>query len=150
MKRWIGGMIAALFLLPLGAAVDAPPPADSPPVRFTAVDVFVDPKGEPLAAYQFELTARGGDVTLVGVEGGDHPAYLQPPYYDPAANLQKRIVIAAFNTGANLPRQKTRVARIMLQVKGPGPQYAARLDVAASADATPIHADISVAQGATP
>jgi len=153
MKRWISGMVVAICLLPLGGVGEGPPPgatSDEASVRFTGVDVYVDPKGEPLAAYQFELKARGAEVTLVGVEGGDDPAYLQPPYYDPKANLQNRIVIAAFNTGAKLPRQKTRVARIMLRVKGSGPQYSAKLEVAASADARPIHADISVVEGATP
>ena len=61
-----------------------------------------------------------GDVKLVGIEGGEHAAFAQPPYYDPKALLNERIVIAAFNTaGADkLPSGKTRVARLMVRVDG--------------------------------
>jgi len=121
------------------------------PVRFTSVDIYIDPNGRPLAAYQFELTAQGADATLVGVEGGEHQAFAQPPYYDPRANLNKRIVIAAFNTGEDLPRQRTRVATVMLRVKGAvPPRFSATLQVAADASADPIHAGISVSEGAQP
>lgn len=119
--------------------------------RFAWVDVYVDPGGRPLAAYQFELKARGAGVTLVGVEGGDPGAYAEPPFYDPRANLHDRIVIAAFNTGDDLPRTRTRVARVMVRVSGPGrPRYSATLVVAASTDARPIDAVVSVSEGAAP
>ena len=119
--------------------------------RFAFVDAFVDSKDQPLAAYQFELSARGPGVTLVGVEGGDAPAFAEPPYYDPKANLQNRIIIAAFNTGANLPHGRTRVARVMVRLTGNRTTaWSAKLDVAASADAKPINADIQVSQGETP
>ena len=75
--------------------------------RFAFVDAYVDSGNESLAAYQFELSAHGPGVTLVGVEGGDAPAFAEPPYYDPKANLQNRIIIAAFNTGSNLPHGRT-------------------------------------------
>jgi hypothetical protein len=104
-----------------------------------------------LAAYQFELTAQGAGVTLVGVEGGDHPAYAEPPYYDPKANLRNRIVMAAFNTGDDLPHGRTRVARVMVRITGAAdPVWSAKLDVAASPDAKPIDATISVSEGAAP
>jgi hypothetical protein len=125
------------------------PATKSSDVRFAWVDAFIDPLGQPLAAYQFELTAEGADVTLVGVEGGEHPAYVEPPYYDPKANLQNRIVIAAFNTGDDLPKTRTRVARVMVRVSRTGqPRYSAKLDVCASNDVKPINASISVSEGA--
>lgn len=143
--------------LALGAAenpLDRPatiPGAASERIRFEWVDAYIDPQGHSLAAYQFELKAMGADVALVGVEGGEHPAYVEPPYYDPKANLHNRIVIAAFNTGENLPSTKTRVARIMVRVSGTAdPKYSAKLEVAASADARPIEANISVIEGAAP
>ena len=152
---------AARILLLLGCALGAgafEPPKDAPStspatqpsnVRFVWVDAFIDPQGQPLAAYQFELKAEGADVTLVGVEGGEHPAYVEPPYYDPKANLQNRIIIAAFNTGDDLPKTRSRVARVMVRVSGTGrPHYSARLDVCASSDAKPINASISVTEGA--
>ncbi|HEY2584964.1 MAG TPA: hypothetical protein VGI81_04265, partial [Tepidisphaeraceae bacterium] len=119
--------------------------------RFAFVDAYVDSKDQSLAAYQFELTAQGAGVTLVGVEGGDHPAYAEPPYYDPKANLRNRIVMAAFNTGDDLPHGRTRVARVMVRITGAAdPVWSAKLDVAASPDAKPIDATISVSEGAAP
>ena len=147
-------LLIALVAVLIGGA--ARPPDELPAIgrqispRFTFVDVYIDPKSQPLAAYQFELTARGADVTLAGVEGGEHAAYAQPPYYDPKANVQNRIIIASFNTGDDLPRRRTRVARIMLRVSGGNPIYSSHLQIAASSEAKPIAADISVAEGAAP
>jgi len=118
--------------------------------RFEAIGVYIDPHGKPLAAYQFELVAEQGDVTLVGIQGGDHPAYSDPPYYDTHALLADRIVVAAFNTGSDLPANRTRIATLMVRVGGNiEPKYNARLQVAASSDAKPIAADISV-EGVNP
>lgn len=117
-------------------------------VRFGAVDVYIDPAGKPLAAYQFELKAKGGDVKLIGIEGGEHPAFRGPPYYDTRANVADRIVIAGFDTGHDLPAGRTRVARLMVAVTG-APDYAAQLQVAANADGRPIDATISVSDAAT-
>ena len=118
-----------------------------PPItKFAAVDVFVDSGAAALAAYQFELKVTAGNVTLVGVEGGEHSAFSRPPYYDPAALAQQRIVVAAFDTGSDLPRGKTRVARLMVRVSGDAaPAYDATLAVAASPEAKHIPATLSVA-----
>jgi hypothetical protein len=114
-------------------------------VRFGVVDVFIDSGPLPLAAYQFELKVTAGDVTLVGVEGGEARAYRQPPYYDPAALARQRIVIAAFDVGSDLPRGKSRVARLMVRVRGAAmPAYEATLSAAAAEDGTPVPATISV------
>jgi hypothetical protein len=146
-------LFMGVLFMPLGVEVAQPDdkptaPATERVARFTFVDAYIDPKGRPLAAYQFELTTQGADVALVGVEGGEHPAFTEPPYYDPKANLQNRIVIAAFNTGDNLPRTRTRVARVMLRVTGTSsPTYSAKLDVAASSNATPLDAAITLSEG---
>lgn len=136
-------MMAAL----LDGQASAPRRAESRnQVRFLAIDIFVDAGATPLAAYQFELKVTAGDVTLVGVEGGEHRAFKSPPYYDPKALLQQRIIVAAFDTGSDLPRGRTRVARLMVQIRGPvAPAYDATLVVAASADAIAIPANLSVA-----
>ncbi len=124
------------------------PPTEPSTARYAWVDAWIDPHGKPLAAYQFELKSSGGGaVTLVGVEGGEHPAFAPPPYYDSKANVQKRIVIAGFNTGDDLPHGRTRVARVMVRVTGK-PTYSATLQVAASQEAKPIDAELSVAEGA--
>jgi hypothetical protein len=149
-----GGLIAAQSTreagptsLPAGATRPATSPStDAPgPVRFGAVEVYVDPGQAPLAAYQFEVTARTGDVTLVGLEGGDHPAFKSAPYYDTRALLRDKVIVAAFSTAADLPRGRTRVATLMVQITGDAePAYDARLVVAASADGKPIPAKVTL------
>lgn len=144
-------ILAALVSLQTGdVPPDARPAPPASPVRFAAVDMWVDSGDHALAAYQFELTVTAGDATLVGIEGGEHPAFRQPPYYDPAALSRRRVVVAAFNTGADLPRGKTRVARLMVRVRGDAkPVYDAKLTVSASADARPISATISATESAS-
>jgi hypothetical protein len=142
-------MVFALFALAmLGVVGAAPAPATE--ASFTYIDVSIDPHGTPLGAYQFELRATAGDVKLVGIEGGEHAAFAKPPYYDTRALLNDRIVIAAFNTGTDLPSAKTRVARLMVRVSGPTlPKYDVKLQVAASSDAKPLSgATIALSEGA--
>lgn len=119
-------------------------------LSFAFVDVFIDPRGVPLAAYQLELRTPSGDVKLVGIEGGDHAAFALPPYYDPKALLNDRVVIAAFNTAPakDLPAAKTRVARLMIRSAGTKPSFEVTLHVAASANAKPLKdAVISISEG---
>jgi hypothetical protein len=112
------------------------------------MDVLLDVGDTPVAAYQIRVTTSAGDVTLVGIEGGEHVAFRQPPYYDPKAMGQDRIILGAFNTGSDLPRGRTRVARLMVRVTGDtAPAYAATVQVAASADGRPIpNAAVSLSQ----
>jgi len=123
-------------------------PPSQPSVRFEAVDVYMDSGDQPLAAYQFEFAAEAGEIAIVGIEGGEHPAFKEPPYYDPAALSKERIIIAAFNTGRNLPKDKTRVATLHVQVIGEtGPEYVVKLEVAASAEGQRIPATVTLAKG---
>jgi len=129
-------LVVATTLAP-GRAAQAPQAQAT--VRFTAMDVLLDVGDTPVAAYQIHVTTSAGDVTLVGIEGGEHAAFRQPPYYDPKAMGQNRIVLGAFNTGSDLPRGRTRVARLMVRVTGDTPPaYAATVQVAASPDGKPI------------
>jgi hypothetical protein len=116
--------------------------------RFEAVDVYVDSGDVPLAAYQFELKARGADVKIVGIEGGDDAAFAGPPYYDPAALMHGRVIIAAFSTDRDLPSGRVCVARVHVRVGGAGvPRYEVKLQVAASAGGERIAATAAVGQG---
>lgn len=157
MRRTVSIALWALMLGLAGATLAGPADDSTPQLpsttssRFAFVDAYVDSGDEPLAAYQFELSAQAAGVMLVGVEGGDAPAFAEPPYYDPKANLQNRIIIAAFNTGSNLPRGRTRVARLMVRLTGASPAvWSAKLDVAASAEAKPLNAQIQVSEGEAP
>jgi len=67
--------------------------------RFAVVDVYVDSTA-PLAAWQFELRERHGEMQVVGVENGDSRAYTQAPYYDRAVvdrGAADRIIVASFS-----------------------------------------------------
>ncbi len=121
---------------------------EQPKVRFVSLPVYIDSGSSTLAAYQFELKTKSGQVKIVGLENGEHPAFAEPPYYDTAALAKDRIIIAAFNTGNNLPTGKTRVVTIQLQVIGDTePQYGLDLSVAADSDGNEISAEISFEKG---
>jgi len=113
-------------------------------VRFAPLHIYIDSGEEGLAAFQFELKATVGQIKIVGVEGGEHDAYKEPPYYDPAALARDRIIIAAFNTGKKLPTGRSRAATIHLQIIGEiEPEYEIDLVVAANADGKEIPAKIT-------
>ena len=119
-----------------------------PGVRFAPLHIYIDSGNSNLAAYQFELKAAAGQVKIVGVEGGRHEAFKEAPYYDPAALAKDRIIIAAFSTGSNLPKGRTRIATIHLQIIGDAePKYELKLVVAADADGKEIPAEISFEKG---
>ena len=142
-------LLALLLSLAGAAAEDRILPRLVAP-HFATINVYLDPHGKPLAAYQFELVAKNANVTLVGLEGGEHPAFATPPYYDTKANLEKRIVVAAFNPGRDLPNARTRVARLMVRVEAGTPQYTATLQTAATTDAATLPVTIDVEEGAKP
>ena len=132
------------FLLPLLCLAAAPGEPAALPSRFTYVDVMIDPKGQPLAAWQFEFTAQAGSISLVGVEAGDAPAYAKrPPYYDPAALAGHRIIVGDYSLDPNVPKTKTRVARLMLEVRGDAkPQFTTKLMAAANTDGKTIPVEL--------
>ena len=118
-------------------------------VRFAPVHIYLDSAGSPLAAYQFELKATAGTIKIVGVEGGEHSAFGEAPYYDPAALAQDRIIIAAFNTGRDLPTGRTRIATIHLQITGDTePEYELELTIAADPDGQETPAELTLQRGA--
>jgi hypothetical protein len=117
-------------------------------VRFAPLHIYIDSGNKSLAAYQFELKTTAGQIKIVGVEGGSHEAFKEAPYYDPAALTNDRIIIAAFSIGSDLPKGRTRIATIHLQITGEiEPQYELKLIVAADADAKEIPAEITFEKG---
>ena len=119
-----------------------------PGVRFAPLHIYLDSGDRSLAAYQFELKATAGQIEIVGVECGEHKAFSEAPYYDPAARTQDRIIIAAFNTGRDLPTGRTRIATVHLLIKGDvEPQYELDLTVAGDADGEKIPAEITFEKG---
>lgn len=139
-------------------SADASRPAAEARSPFRVLDVYVDSGTSPLAAYQFEFNTKqkdAGEMKLVGIEGGESTAFKEPPRYDPRALTlpAPRVIVAAFNTGKDLPTGKTRVARLMVRVP-PGAaalprELEGRLTAAATADAKPIAgAKLQIVEGA--
>ena len=137
--KWLRASIVLLSL----QAVSAGPQAAETAVRFETVDVFVDTTDKALAAYQLEFFAGAGDAKIAGIEGGMHPAFATPPYYDPKAMQQDRVILAAFTTdeAAALPVGKTRIATIHLQLGTERPDFQIRLHAAADAAGRTITAE---------
>lgn len=139
-----GSLLLALVYAKAGQAATK----IGPKMRFAPLHIYLDSGSRSLAAYQFELKAVTGQIKIVGVESGQHPAFKEAPYYDPAALANDRIIIAAFNTGTDLPRGRTRIASIHLQITGDQePEYELSLTVAADSDGEEIPAKLDLDKG---
>ncbi|MEO0424439.1 MAG: hypothetical protein AAF184_19030 [Pseudomonadota bacterium] len=148
MRAYLLPLIVALVVLtdPLLAQ----PFAATENVRFEAVDVLIDSHGVPLAAWQFELTERSAAMRVVGVEGGEHPAYATAPYFDRdavARGRADRIIVAAYSLrdDVDLPTGATRVATVHVQLTGSlRPDYQLIQIVAGDSSGRAIPADITL------
>ncbi len=129
--------LSLLLVLLLGLAVEPlaqQTAAELGRSRFCAVDIFVDSGSTPLAAYQLRFAVTNLMAKIVGIEGGEHPAFRRPPFYDPKAIQNEVAIVASFNTApaAELPKGKTRVATIHLRTTGTlRPQFDLKLQTAA-------------------
>jgi len=138
---------ACAMLVIIAAVISSVCAGDAP--RFEVVDVYVDPAGRKLAAYQVEFQAKSGNVKIVGIEGGAESPFREAPYYDARAMQHERVIIAAFTTDgdAALPKARTRVASIHVMVTGATkPVYRADLTVASDSAGTRIAAQASIAE----
>ena len=152
-------IVSLLLLLPLvGFAQLTQPPQEEdlqyetpPRSTFTTIELWLDTCEKPLAAYQLELAATEGDVRIVGIEGAAPDSiFAEPPYYDPAAMQNERIIIADFSTAPpeGLPVGRFRIATIHLQVVGDvEPAFETKLAVAADADGAAIEAQLTTRPG---
>ncbi len=151
MRAKVVGVLLTLCLVPPLLAYVPSRTAGRPAagrIRFAPVHIYLDSGRTPLAAYQFELKAAAGQIKIVGVEGGEHPAFREAPYYDPAALMHDRIIIAAFNTGRDLPTGRTRIATIHLQILGDAePRYELKLAVAADTQGQKFPAELTLETG---
>ena len=117
-------------------------------VRFETIDIYVDSGDKGLGAYQFEFRVIGGNAEVVGVEGGESPAYAAAPYYDPSALRGGYLIVAAFEPEGAVPAGRTRVATLHLMVRGDrDPDYDLKLVVAADQDGNSIAGDITFEKG---
>ena len=108
---------------------------------FRAVDLFVDSGSQPLAAYQLTFHSADANVKIVGIEGGEHRAFSEPPYYDPRAIQTNRAIIAAFSTASvdQLPRGRMRIATVHLRISSAHARhYQLKVEAAAAPSAERI------------
>lgn len=131
----------------------APIPVET---AFATIDITIDPKGQPLGAYQFEMTVNHGAFMVVGIEAGEHAAFDhgRPPYYDRKVDQQHtdRLIVAEYarpkHAAKDLPTTPTRVVTVHFAILehavGPGPQtLQLTLTTAGNAAGERIDADIS-------
>lgn len=132
-------MLVALLALLLGQA--APPAAPT----FGTLDIVVDSQDEPLAAYQLDLRDASGAARIVGIEGGEHPAFREPPRYDPRAIENDRAILAAWSTrpAAELPTDATRLVTVHYMTQG-SPKWELTLVAAGDAEGRRIDATATV------
>ena len=126
---------------------DTQTPDESSSVRFMPFEVFIETGDQPLAAYQFEFVASDANARVVGIEGGDHPAFKKPPYYDPKAMKNERVIVAAFSLNApdSLPSGRVRIATIHMMFTGDVPvKTTAKLKACGTVGGMPIQATIDV------
>ena len=124
---------------------------DASSARYETLHIMIDAGDRPLAAYQVTFDAPPG-VQIVGIEGGEHAAFAEPPYYDPKAIQHHRAVLAAFSVddAAALPTGVTRVATLHLRVASDvdsAPDYDIELTVAADPAGEPIDATANLKKG---
>jgi hypothetical protein len=138
-RHFVRNVLGLMLLCLLSGAAIAPNSmtpglyVTSRPSDFAAVDVFIDTGNASLAAYQVHITAVSGDVRIVGIEGGAHDAFADPPYYDPAAIQRDEVILADYTLGADPPHGRTCLATIHIQIRGDAPpQFAAHLTIAAN------------------
>jgi len=139
--------LAFVFILGLAASLLAQPRAvEEAAHRFCAVDIYLDSRGAPLAAYQIEFLVTNGVAKIVGIEGGEHPAFRNSPLYDSKAIQKERVIIAAFSllSADALPVGKTRIATIHLMISGNvPPAFEAKLQTGADTNGNKISADVT-------
>jgi hypothetical protein len=157
--KWRIGMGALLVVvlgivwMAHGAAPTAPAVQSRPVVgngggSFVPVDVYVDAGGSELGAYQVEVTAK--NAMVVGLEGGESKAFSEAPFYDPAAMMGNRVVVAAFSTDEGLPKGVTRVARLHMMLNGGAvagdglPEMASKLVVATDGQGKAVNAKLTL------
>lgn len=145
MKNFV--VIATVLLLCSWAPAQAADAANAGAPRFVFLDVMVDSGTEPLAAYQVELFATNQVVKIVGIEGGDHPAFRTPPYYDPVALQREHVTLGAFSLAAepDLPWGSVRVASLHCMVAGDAkPTFNASVTAAATSGGRTISLQVTV------
>ena len=142
MKYFLGLALACLSLLVPSAAAE-----------FAVYDVFLEPHGEPIAAYQLKIWDQNSAVKILSVEGGEHKSYRKPPFFDPKAIQKNVIKLAAFATDPPdaLPNRKTRVATLHVEInEALNPRLIVVIEAAARPGGSRIFTEATISKRETP
>ena len=141
----------AFSVIAMTSGQSTPPEGDdAAPVtapRFEAIPLLMT-SDTPLAAYQLTFHASAGDVRIVGLEGGAVHPFTNPPYADPAAIQNDRVVIGDYSLAAEtaLPSGTFRIATIHVEIRGmTPPTYHVALTAAAARDGRTLEATATIA-----
>ena len=107
--KHLSWLTLALVLFVAGAADAARPRV------FGTIVVTLDPQGAELAGWQLRADFGKSDARIVGIEGGEHAAFAEPPHYDPEALNTGEIILAALSSHEELPTGATVVAVIHVE-----------------------------------
>lgn len=142
MRLFAAILFACLPGLPSAQAQDG----KSPAVQFHAIDIHIDTGNDRLGGYQIHLKAARPDLKIVSIEGGDSPAFREPPKYDPKAIQRNEVKLAAFTTlpKAKLSRGRTRVATLHVMTRAGDPAFIVRKQVIASTGIERIDAVMTI------
>jgi len=138
--------LSRAVLLALAIALIASPCRSEDEPRFFPIEIYLDAGTQHFAAYQLEIRLDGAEI--VGVEGGEHPAFAGAPYYDPAALGTGRIKLAALSTAHDLPTGRSRVATLHVREIGKGQaKWQTTSVLATDSAARPIDARLELVAG---
>lgn len=146
--RSVRCLTLTLLLVLCGAASAADDVAD-PSRVFSILRLEIDPAGTGLSGWQLRADFGESDARIVGIEGGDSPAFAAPPYYDPRALNGGKIVLAALARGQELPTGRTTVAVLHVEHDPGGlPPLEVSELIAVGADGDEIEAAVIQENGA--
>jgi hypothetical protein len=117
--------------------------------EFAVFDIFLDTKGEPLAAYQLKVSDKNAAVKIISVEGGEHLSFAAAPKFDPKAIQRDVIKLAAISLDGSekLPTSRVRIASLHVEVGlGLTPDWSAIVERAGRVGGEKIDATISISK----
>ncbi len=117
--------------------------------RFVAIDVYLE-SPHSVAAWQFEVSARNGEMKLVGIEGGSSEHFRGAPFYDREilrGSQTDKILVADYSLAdeALLPIGRFRIATLHLMLLGEADLDAA-LMVTTTSEGESISASLELVQ----
>jgi hypothetical protein len=120
--------------------------------EFAVYDLYIDSGENALAAYQVKIQDKNAAIKVISVEGGTHPAFREPPFFDPKAIQKNVIKLAAFRLEPTekLPQGKTHVASLHVALEtGAQPNLVVVVEAAAGPSGRKLRVEASISKNET-